>query len=66
MSLRELAEYFNRLVLEDELAASTMQPLDSELEPIQQALVDDDVDSETRVTIQRRLERRDINLRRNN
>lgn len=57
LSLRELADFFNRRVLEDELEATTMQPLDSELDTIYAALTDDSVDSETQVTIRRRLER---------
>lgn len=62
MSLRELADYVNRRVLEDELGDTTIQLLDTERDTVYRALTDDDIESETHVPIQRRLEREGIDV----
>lgn len=62
MSLRELADLFNRRVLADEIAASEMQVVEGEVENFYMKLTDDDVGSETRVEVERRLRREGIDI----
>jgi len=59
-SLRELADEFNRRVLADEAAAEGVEFLADELETVYANLTGDDVDPETRVAVERRLNREGI------
>lgn len=56
-SLRELADEFNRRVLADEAEAAGVQFVEGELENFYAKLTGDDVDPETRVAVERRLNR---------
>lgn len=60
MSLRELADLFNRRVLADAAEAAGMQPIAGELDNFYAMLTDDDVGSETRVSVERRLDREGV------
>lgn len=62
MSLRDLAEYVNRQVLEAEMSAAGMQPLAGEVENIYRLLTDDDVGGADRTRTRRRLEREGIDI----
>jgi hypothetical protein len=57
MSLRDLADYFNRELLASELSEATSQPLSGEIENIYRLLTDDDVGDAERTRTVRRLER---------
>jgi hypothetical protein len=59
-SLRELADEFNRHVFADEAEGAGMQFLEGEAENFYEKLTDDDVDPETRVAVERRLNREGI------
>jgi len=59
-SLRELADVFNRRVLADEAESAETQFLEGELENFYAKLTGDDVDTETRVAVERRLDREGI------
>jgi hypothetical protein len=56
-SLRALAEYFNRQLLEAALTDRDVQLLDGELENTYRLLTDDEVSSADRTRVRRRLER---------
>lgn len=60
MSLRELADLFNRRVLADEAEAAGMQFLEGELENFYAILTDEDAGSETQVAVERRLDREGV------
>jgi hypothetical protein len=61
-SLRDLADYFNRQLLQQTLEAETVQPLDGEVENIYRLLTDDEVSSADRTRIRRRLEREGVDV----
>jgi hypothetical protein len=62
MSLRELADYFNRSVLEAAIEGSEMSILDVDVDQIYEQLTDDDVSSGVRTRVERRLERNGIDV----
>jgi hypothetical protein len=59
-SLRELADEFNRRVLADEAETADVQFLEGELENFYEKLTGNDVNPETQVTVERRLNREGI------
>lgn len=61
-SLRELAAYFNKQVLEAELKEVDVQLLDGELGNIYRLLTDDDVNNADRLRARRQLERDGIDI----
>ena len=61
-SLRELADLFNRRVLERAMADAGLQPLDGEVENVYRLLTDDDVTGADRTRTRRRLEREGIDV----
>lgn len=61
-SLRELADVFNRRVLESAMADAGLQPLDGEVENVYRLLTDDDVTGADRTRTRRRLEREGIDV----
>lgn len=61
-SLRDLAEYFNRRILETRLDAAGVQTLDGEVQNIYRLLTDDDVSSADRTRVRRRLERDGVDV----
>lgn len=62
MSLRDLADYFNRELLAAVLADADAQPLDGEVENTYRVLTDDDVRSASRTRARRRLEREGVDI----
>jgi hypothetical protein len=62
MSLRDLADYFNREVLAAVLADTDAQPFDGEVENTYRVLTDDDVRSASRTRARRRLEREGVDV----
>ncbi|QSG09949.1 rod-determining factor RdfA [Halapricum desulfuricans] len=62
MSLRELADYFNRSVLEAAIERSDMSVLDVDVDRLYEQLTDDDVSGGVRTRTQRRLERNGIDV----
>lgn len=62
MSLRELAEYFNRSVLEAAIERSDLSVLDIDVDQLYQQLTDDEVSSGVRTRVTRRLERNGIDV----
>jgi hypothetical protein len=61
-SLRDLAAYFNRKLLEQALEAANVQQLDGEVENTYRLLTDDDVSSAESTRIERRLERDGVDV----
>jgi hypothetical protein len=61
-SLRELADYFNRHVLEAALDSAGVQHLDGETENTYRLLTDDDVSSADHTRVRRRLERDGVDV----
>lgn len=61
-SLRDLAGYFNRRVLEASMRDADLEVLDGEVENLYGLLTDDDVTAGTRIQAERRLERAGIDL----
>ena len=59
-SLRTLADYFNRQLLESAVEEQDVQLLDGELENIYRLLTDDEVSSADRTRVRRQLEREGI------
>jgi hypothetical protein len=62
MSLRELAEYFNRRVLESTIEGSELSVLDADVDQLYVQLTDDSVSSGVRTRVERRLERNGIDV----
>lgn len=62
MSLRELADYFNRRLLAAAMEDARMRPVDGEVENIYRLLTASDVDAGNRTTARRRLEREDVDV----
>lgn len=62
MSLRDLADYFNRELLAAVLADTDAQLLDGEVENTYRILTDDDVRSASRTRARRQLEREDVDV----
>lgn len=62
MSLRDLADEFNRRLLETAMAEAGMQPLAGEVENIYRLLTDDDVSPADRTRTIRRLEREGVDV----
>lgn len=62
MSLRELAEYFNKALLAESLSHSSVQTLDGEVSNYYRLLTDDDVSSGTRIEAENQLEQHDIDI----
>lgn len=62
MSLRDLADYFNRKLLAAVLADTDAQPLDGEVENTYRVLTDDDVRSPSRTRARRQLERDGVDV----
>ncbi len=61
-SLRDLASYFNRHLVEQALEKANVQALDGEAENIYRLLTDDDVSAAERTRVRRRLERNGVNI----
>lgn len=61
-SLRELADYFNRRLLESTFDSVGVQHLDGEIKNTYRLLNDDDVSSADRMRIRRRLEREGMDI----
>jgi hypothetical protein len=61
-SLRELADYFNRHLLEASLDSGDIQHLDGEIANIYRLLTDDGISSADRTRVRRRLERDGVNV----
>lgn len=61
-SLRDLADYFNRQVLERALGDAGVQPIAGEAENVYRLLVDDDVSDADRTRAERRLEREGLDV----
>lgn len=61
-SLRDLAAYFNRRVLQAAMGRAGMAPLDGEAENIYRLLTDDDVSGGARTRARRRLERAGVDV----
>jgi len=61
-SLRDLADYFNELLLKAVLVEEGLQLVDGEGDNIYRLLEADDVDTDERIRIERRLEREGIDL----
>lgn len=61
-SLRELAKYFNKQLLEQELEKANVQTLDGEVNTIYRLLTDEEVSSADRTRIQRRLKRDGVDV----
>lgn len=61
-SLRELAAFFNRRVIERAMTEAGRQPIDGEQENILRLLTDDDTTSSERTRIRRRLERDGVDV----
>lgn len=61
-SLRELADMFNKQLLERYLMETGPQPLAGEIETLYSLLTDDDVSESERVRAYRRLERQDVDV----
>jgi S-adenosylmethionine:diacylglycerol 3-amino-3-carboxypropyl transferase len=62
MSTRELAEYFNKQVLESALERSELSLLDVDIDAVYSRLTDDDVSAGERTRMERRLDRSGIDL----
>lgn len=62
MSLRQLAEYFNKQVVEAAIGESEMTLLDTDIDTIYAQLTADDVSSGTRTRTERRLDRNGIDI----
>lgn len=62
LSLRELAEYVNRNILERTLAASDVGTLDGEIENLYRLLTDDEAGIADRTRARRRLEREGVDV----
>ena len=62
MSLRELAEYFNRRVLESTIEGSELSVLDADVDQLYVQLTDDSVSSGVRTRVERRLERNGLDV----
>lgn len=62
MSLRDLADYFNRELLAAVLADTDAQPFDGEVENTYRVLTDDDVRSASRTRARRQLEREGVDV----
>jgi len=61
-SLRDLADYFNRRLLEVALSERNVQTVDGEGENIYRLLTDDDVSADDRIRMERRLERDGVDV----
>jgi hypothetical protein len=61
-SLRDLARYFNRQLLERTLEEADLRYLDGEVENTYRLLIDDEVSSAESTRVRRRLERDDIDV----
>lgn len=61
-SLRDLADYFNKRVLEQELSGTEIKPLDGEVENFLRLLTRDDVNNAEKTRARRRLEREGIDV----
>lgn len=62
MSLRDLADYFNRRVLEAAIDRSDLSLLDVDVDTIYEQLTGDDVSGGVRTRVERRLERNDVDV----
>jgi len=62
MSLRDLADEFNRELLRTALTEAGMQPLDGDVENLYRLLTDDDTGSADRTRAERRLDREGIDV----
>ena len=62
MSLRELAAYFNRQVLEAAIDDSEMNPLDADVQTLYERLTGDGVSSADRTRVERRLDREGVDV----
>jgi hypothetical protein len=62
MSTRELAEYFNKQVLEAALEQSELSLLDVDIDAVYSRLTDDDVSAGERTRMERRLDRSGVDL----
>jgi hypothetical protein len=62
MSLRKLAEFFNRRVLEAAIEGSDLSVLDVDIDSIYEQLIDDDVSSGVRTRVERRLDRNGVDI----
>ncbi|QZX99243.1 rod-determining factor RdfA [Halobaculum rubrum] len=64
MSLRDLADHFNRRLLEQAMTDAGMQPLPGEVENTYRLLTDADISVADRTRTRRRLEREDVGIER--
>jgi len=62
MSLRELADYFNRAVLESAIESNELSALDADVDQLYVQLTDDGVSSGVRTRVERRLDRNGIDV----
>lgn len=62
MSLRDLADYFNRRLLATAMEEHGMQPLDGEVENVYRLLTANDVSDADRTRVRRRLEREGVDV----
>jgi len=62
MSLRELADYFNKTVLETAIEESELSVLDVDIDRIYEQLTGDNVSGAVRTRVERRLERNGIDV----
>jgi hypothetical protein len=61
-SLRELETYVNQAILQTEVTASGMDPIEGEVENLHRLLVNDDVSEGARTELVRRLEREGVDV----
>lgn len=62
MSLRDLADYFNRQLLESQLDQQRVDMLPGEIENMYNLLTDEDVTSGTRIQVENRLSEHDVDV----
>lgn len=62
LSLRDLADYFNRQLLQQAVGDTDIQPLDGEMGNVYRLLTGDDVSGADRTRARRRLERADVEV----
>lgn len=62
MSLRDLADLFNRRVLRAVMEDANMNPLDGEVENTYRLLTDNDVSSGVRTEVRKKLQRNDVDV----
>lgn len=61
-SLRDLATYFNQMLLKEALGSANLQPLDGEVENVYRLLTDDGISRAEYTRVRRRLERDGVDV----